>query len=480
MCIFLIQLRRALADPPKKTRIVRSYASKSRNGIPSALAGRGDVCLSGGNVVGTGKFWGDLRIRIALAGMACGAYCALLWVLRSSPYVAEPLLDTYLQMAGSLIAFTFAANAMVRFRGTHDRISLILAFGFVVAGLIEAGTSMTFYRGMLVTPSVSNEISLGWLAGRTLLGIVLLAALVVERRIPVSRDPGKEIAGVTLIVGAAAYLTSVFYFMLPRAPKIQPGALLPRPWDLLPAAIYVVATIGFGMRLRRASAALDRALFIGAGLNVICHLTIAESQRVLDAPYTLSHVLMVMSYVVVLGGTLLDNAQLFDQVSRMAASDSLTGLANHRRLLETIENEIQRSRRTRRSFAVLLFDLDELKKINDRFGHLTGSRAIKRLGAVLRNNSRSIDTPARYGGDEFALVLPETGPREAERTALRICERLSLDGEQPGISVSVGQAVYPQDGTTIEQLLGAADSALYRMKRRGEGKLRLQHIAACL
>jgi diguanylate cyclase (GGDEF)-like protein len=369
---------------------------------------------------------------------------------------------------------------MIRFRGTHDRISLILAFGFVLAGLIEAASSMTFYRGMLVATSGGTQISLAWLAGRTLLGVLLLAALIVERRIPVSRDPGKEIAGVTLIVGAVAYLTSVFYFMLPRAPKIHPGAFVPRGWDLLPAVIYIVATLGYGWRLRRASASLDRALFIAAGLNVFCHLTISQSQHVLDAPYTLAHALMVLSYVVVLGGTLLDNAQLFDQVSRMAASDSLTGLANHRRLLEALESEIQRSRRTQRQFAVLLFDLDGLKKINDRFGHLTGSRAIKRLGIVLRNSSRSIDTPARYGGDEFAVVLPEAGAREAELAAVRICEKLAQDGEEPFVSVSVGQAVYPTDGTSIEQLLGAADLALYKMKRRGTGKIHLRHLAACL
>jgi predicted signal transduction protein with EAL and GGDEF domain len=82
---------------------------------------------------------------------------------------------------------------------------------------------------------------------------------------------------------------------------------------------------------------------------------------------------MVLSYIAVLGGTLLDNAQLFAQVSRLAASDSLTGLANHRRLLEALETEIERSRRTRRSFALLLFDLDDLKKINDKYGHLTGA-----------------------------------------------------------------------------------------------------------
>jgi diguanylate cyclase (GGDEF)-like protein len=437
--------------------------------------------FTGGSVGRLGENWGRYRVGAVLLGtIAFAGFCAFVWFLRKSHYVSDPLFDAYLEMAGSLIAFTFAANAMVRFRGTHDRISLILAFGFVLAGLIEAGSSMSFYHGMLVPPSGGAQISLGWLAGRTLLGVLLLAALIVERRIPVSRDPGKEIAGVTLIVGAVAYLTSVFYFMLPRAPKVHPGVLIPREWDLLPAAIYVAATVGYGWRLRRTSAALDRALFIAAGLNVICHITMSQSQRMLDAPYTFAHGLMVLSYVVVLCGTLLDNAQLFDQVSRLAASDSLTGLANHRRLLEAMDNEIQRSRRTGREFAVLLFDLDGLKKINDKYGHLTGSRAIKRLGNVLRNSSRTIDTPARFGGDEFALVLPEAGGHEAEQAASRICEQLALDGEEPFVSVSVGQAVYPSDGTSIEQLLGAADSALYKMKRRGAGKFHLRHLAACL
>ena len=115
-------------------------------------------------VVLRNKWQGALPLRVLLVGAAFAAYWALLLFLRSSSYRADPLLDAYLQMAGSLIAFTFAANAMVRFRGTHDRISLILAFGFVLAGLIEAGTSMTFYRGMLVTPVTTHGISIGWLA----------------------------------------------------------------------------------------------------------------------------------------------------------------------------------------------------------------------------------------------------------------------------------------------------------------------------
>jgi diguanylate cyclase (GGDEF)-like protein len=430
-----------------------------------------------------GNFWGNLkRFNLAPLGViAIALFCIFLWILRNSTYQADPLLDTYLEMGGSLIAFTFAANAMVRFRGTHDRISLILAFGFVLAGLIEAGISMTFYRGMLVaTSAAGNHISVGWLAGRTLLGILLVAALVVEERIPVSREPGKEIAGATLIVGFVAYLTSVFYFMLPHAPKIHPGAIVPRAWDLVPAVIFGIATVGYGLRLRRANAYLDRALFVAAALNVISHLTTSQSERNLDAASMVAQLCVILSYVIVLGGTLLDNARLFDQVSHLAASDSLTGLANHRQLVEVLETEIQRSRRTGRSFAVLLFDLNGLKKINDRYGHLTGSRAIKRMGNALRNSCRTIDTAARFGGDEFALVLPESGRHEARHAAARICDQLARDRQEPLISASVGQAVYPADGTTIEELLGAADRGLYKMKGRVGKNINLHNVAALL
>src|SRR5262249_44297294 len=111
---------------------------------------------------------------------------------------------------------------------------------------------------------------------------------------------------------------------------------------------------------------------------------------------------------------------------------------------------------------------------------LTGSRAIKRVGVALRDGSRSIDTAARYGGDEFALVLPEAGELEAQRAAERICERIECDTQEPLISASVGLAVYPEQGTTIEQLLGAADRALYQMKGQEKRKVRLNHVAACL
>ncbi len=150
----------------------------------------------------------------------------------------------------------------------------------------------------------------------------------------------------------------------------------------------------------------------------------------------------------------------------LAITDSLTGLANYRRLIEELEAEIRRSARSGKPFALLLLDLDELKKINDAQGHLVGSRALCRLADVLRAHCRDIDTPGRYGGDEFAIILPEAGATAAGQVASRIYEQLARDGEQPAISVSIGVAEYPHDGETVETLLRAADRVLYEMKRR--------------
>jgi len=115
---------------------------------------------------------------------------------------------------------------------------------------------------------------------------------------------------------------------------------------------------------------------------------------------------------------------------------------------------------------VLLLDLDELKKINDSYGHLVGSRAICRLADILRIHCRAVDTAARYGGDEFALVLPESQEDEAHRVANRIREVLAADDEQPAISASIGISVYRGDGERIEKLLSEADQDLYAEKAR--------------
>jgi diguanylate cyclase (GGDEF)-like protein/PAS domain S-box-containing protein len=158
--------------------------------------------------------------------------------------------------------------------------------------------------------------------------------------------------------------------------------------------------------------------------------------------------------------------KLEDSLRQQATKDPLTGLANYRHLVEVIDTEIKRSERTAREFALLFLDLDGLKKINDAFGHLVGSQALCRLADVLCNSSRDMDTAARFGGDEFALVLPETGEVPANLVAGRICDNLVHDGRKPKLSVSIGVAIYPKDGKRIDTLMGAADVAVYAMKAR--------------
>lgn len=424
-----------------------------------------------------GRYFSPLRWPLAAIVLA-GTFLLGSW-LRRFNVPSDFVLYSYLQIVGTLLSFTYASNALVRFRGTHDRSTLILAFGFVLSGLIETFALFGIY-GQVVAGIDQARVPMAWMVGRTLLGVLLLTALLVERRVPHSRDPAREIAIAFIVVGIVAYFTSAAYLGTPIEPAIHPAARFARPWDLFPAALFLVAAIGFGRRPRVSRSAFDHALNAALWMNVMCHLVATQSSQILDAPYTLAQLLKVASYAVVLGGTLLDNARLFEQVRRLATSDSLTGLGNYRTLLNMIEGEIQRSQRTGRQFALLLMDLDGLKQINDRHGHLVGSRAICRLGNILRLHCRAIDTAARYGGDEFALVLPEAGSEAAESVGRRICERLAADGEAPGITVSVGASVFPVDGQSLEELLDAADRSLYKMKHRNTRRLSLAQVAACL
>ncbi len=418
------------------------------------------------------------RWVFAIAGVA-GSLVLLSW-LRGSHFSFEPLQYVSLSLFGSLLILTFAANALVRFRGTHDRISLILALGFALAALVEAGGNFDLYSVFFGGATLPTNVPLPWMVSRTVLGLLLLLALFVERRLPSAREPGREIAVAFLIVGGTAYLTSAAFLSMPWRISIHTGWFIARPWELLPAALFLAAGFGFRHRLRRTASAFDKALCWMAWLNVACHIAASQSERILDGPSLLSQGLKVMSYGILLAGALVDNARLFDQVRRMAVTDPLTGLANYRTLVTALQNELERSRRSGRPFAVVLFDLDGLKSVNDRFGHLVGSRAICRLAGVLRMHCRSTDTGARYGGDEFALVLPEATAEAAERVARRVREKLASDPEIPQLTVSAGVAVFPHDGDSLEKLLGAADRALYRMKGHGDSVLSFARIAVCL
>jgi diguanylate cyclase (GGDEF)-like protein len=392
-------------------------------------------------------------------------FLAASW-LRHVELQPDPSLQGYLQAITGLLAFVFAAVTLVRFQGTQDRISLILGSGFLLSGTVLAVSSVLFFELSPDAPLRFLLAPVAWWVSRMLLALLLIVALLVEHFLPRSRHPRIEIAGALFTVIGFTYLITAALRRLPTEASRHPGAFFPSPHQLLPAGIFFAALIWYRRRLLAEDSAFDRAVYTAALLNVAAQLAASQSERLLDAPFMLAQGFTVLSYTIALGGALLDNARLFEQVRHLSVSDPLTGLANYRRLLDVLESETERTNRNGRPFAVLLLDLDGLKKINDSYGHLVGSRALCRLAEILRIHCRTIDTAARYGGDEFALVLPEADEPEAQRVADRIREVMASNEEKPPLSASIGISVYRGDGERIEKLLSEADQHLYAEKAR--------------
>ncbi len=166
----------------------------------------------------------------------------------------------------------------------------------------------------------------------------------------------------------------------------------------------------------------------------------------------------------------LENARLYESARSLADRDPLTGFFNHRYLYERMGEEVMRARRSRQPLSLILLDVDDFKLVNDTFGHQFGDRCLVHLAEVVRATLRTSDVPARYGGDEFAVILPEADPDAAARVARRITEDLGRqpvmsDGRGPvPISVSIGVATVGPDVRTPAELVGAADARMYAAK----------------
>jgi diguanylate cyclase (GGDEF)-like protein len=169
----------------------------------------------------------------------------------------------------------------------------------------------------------------------------------------------------------------------------------------------------------------------------------------------------------------LENARLYEDARKRADRDPLTGFFNHRYLHERMGEEVVRAQRNKRPLSVMMLDLDDFKLVNDTFGHLFGDRVLTWAAELIRATLRASDVPARYGGDEFAVILPETDADEAAHAAHRILDAFRdqpFVGEQRGpvpIAASIGTATFPAAGRTATELIAAADRALYQVKREG-------------
>jgi diguanylate cyclase (GGDEF)-like protein len=180
----------------------------------------------------------------------------------------------------------------------------------------------------------------------------------------------------------------------------------------------------------------------------------------------------LMSAVGSLLASNIEVAQLHDTLKREANHDPLTRLFNRRRFLERAQQEIAKAQEAGDSFSILFLDVNELKRINDSYGHLAGDALLRAVANAIVDAVRGEDTVVRYGGDEFIVLLPATGAAAAASVAQRVSEGIArhrfMAGrellEVPG--VSLGVATFPEDGRTLDQLLSVADATLYREKRR--------------
>jgi len=214
---------------------------------------------------------------------------------------------------------------------------------------------------------------------------------------------------------------------------------------------------------------------VSIGEEAIGAMTVARAGR----PFTTQERDMFI-YLVGQAAASVENVALHELVSEQAVTDELTGLSNNRAFRETLTKEAARAQRFGHDLSLLILDIDDFKKVNDKYGHMQGDAVLRMIGEILDGESREIDEPARYGGEEFVVALPETDPEGALEVAERIRARIAAQKvpkvEGRGsikVTASVGVATMPSVGEDISDLFNAADQALYEAKRSGKNKVQV-------
>lgn len=424
----------------------------------------GVVGLSGGYApAGTTMIW--LPSGIALGSLLIFGYgvwpltfvsAAIVVLVDGAPMPAVLLLAAGHTGEALLAAYLVNRYASGRHALQNPRNSFRFA-GVALLAAIAAGATVNALSTVLTGMVPPTDYGEAWLALSlgSIVGMLLMAPpIVLCSQGRFNWQMGRTIETVGMLF-AVAFTCLLTFFHFPLELRGYPKELL-----CMPVLLWAAFRLG-----QRASAA---AILLLASLAVAGTLA-GYGPFVRSTPFdSLVIVQLFVASLAVMTTTLAALSADYEvaegQLVELAVTDPLTGLANYRRLLEVLSMEIARADRHGRRFAVLFFDMDGLKRINDELGHLTGSRAVCRLAATLSVALRTTDTAARYGGDEFVVVLSDTDYDGAALVVERTHERLAEDPGTPTLSVSAGIAVYPVDGHTPTTLLSAADRALYAHK----------------
>jgi len=358
------------------------------------------------------------------------------------------------------LAGAYLVNRFAHGRNAFDRAQDVFKFT-AVAAVASTTVSATCGVTSLAVAGFANWASYGWIWLTWWLGdaagdlVVAPFAVLWSTRSWGRWSRTKILEAAFLLLSLALVAEVVFGGLFPSEVKDYPLEFLCIPF-------LVWAAFRFGQReVATAVVVLSGIAIWGTllGLGPFARGTQNEALLLLQAFMGVTGVMTLA-----LAAVVSERKAAEEQLRRIAVSDALTGLGNYRQLMAMLALEIRRSQRTGRPFTVVFLDVDDLKRINDRHGHLAGNRALCRVADALRASCRAMDTAARFGGDEFALILPETEEGAARHVAARIADHIGSDPEEPAVSVSLGAALYPRDGGTGEELLGAADRALYDAK----------------
>lgn len=315
--------------------------------------------------------------------------------------------------------------------------------------------------------------------------------LAVMRAAHDTQEPGK--IGELVVQHAVEWLRASSCAVV--APDLD-GQMLPIAGfglspDLATAAVAVGRWVlvngrGFGSPDLRRDARVPAASGAALAVPLRCRARMVAALVVLDRRASASEPKLGAALDDLLAAALegpaqaLDNALSLRRAEALSVTDDLTQLYNSRYLNHVLRREVKRASRSSRPLSLLFLDLDGFKAINDTHGHLAGSRALVEAAAVIRGSARETDVAARFGGDEFALILPDTGSDGASAVAERLRDRLAshpfLAGDGLGIrlTASVGVATLPDVASTAEDLVRAADMAMYRVKEAGKNAV---HVA---
>jgi diguanylate cyclase (GGDEF)-like protein len=304
-----------------------------------------------------------------------------------------------------------------------------------------------------------------WPQSQTAIFVLLALAgafvLVIHDLLPASAlGPAKfvvegsvAITVATLLVALTGGAASPFFFVYPL---IVGGA-----------ALVVTPGITLGLALTAALGYLLAVILGTQNPGLADPFTTATVGINLTALILLAYIAMVIAR---------EQRSSREAAIRLSTIDPLTTLYNRGFFFAALEREIARSARSGRGFCLLMMDLDELKAINDRLGHFHGDRVLRAVGEVVSDGVRRIDTAARYGGDEFVVLLPETDPTGAfvlaEKIRIGVTDLdLELPDDAARPSMSVGVVAYPDDGQTADELMISADRAMYTSKRAGKNRV---------